>query len=30
MKDREIRVAHPFEWTWTNNQMRAWFARHGQ
>jgi hypothetical protein len=20
--------AHPFEWTWTNNQMRAWFAAH--
>jgi len=22
--------AHPFEWTWTNNQMRQWFARHAQ
>ena len=20
--------AHPFEWTWTNNQMRNWFAEH--
>jgi hypothetical protein len=20
--------AHPFEWTWTNNQMRRWFAEH--
>jgi len=20
--------AHPFEWTWTNNQMRNWFAKH--
>ena len=20
--------AHPFEWTWTNNQMRKWFAEH--
>jgi hypothetical protein len=20
--------AHPFEWTWTNNQMRNWFATH--
>ena len=20
--------AHPFEWTWTNNQMRDWFATH--
>jgi hypothetical protein len=20
--------AHPFEWTWTNHQMREWFARH--
>jgi hypothetical protein len=20
--------AHPFEWTWTNNQMRQWFAEH--
>ena len=22
------RYAHPFEWTWTNNQMRRWFAKH--
>jgi hypothetical protein len=22
------RYAHPFEWTWTNHQMRQWFARH--
>ena len=22
--------AHPFEWTWTNNQMRAWFIEHSQ
>jgi transposase len=22
------RYAHPFEWTWTNQQMRQWFARH--
>jgi hypothetical protein len=20
--------AHPFEWTWTNQQMRRWFAKH--
>jgi hypothetical protein len=20
--------AHPFEWTWTNQQMRQWFAAH--
>ncbi len=20
--------AHPFQWTWTNRQMRQWFARH--
>jgi hypothetical protein len=20
--------AHPFEWTWTNNRMRRWFAEH--
>jgi len=20
--------AHPFEWTWTNQKMRQWFARH--
>jgi hypothetical protein len=24
------RYAHPFEWTWTNNQMRQWFARHAR
>jgi hypothetical protein len=22
------RYAHPFQWTWTNHQMRQWFARH--
>lgn len=22
--------AHPFQWTWTNNQMRNWFAKHAQ
>ena len=22
------RYAHPFEWTWTNQQMRRWFDRH--
>jgi transposase len=22
------RYAHPFEWTWTNQQMRQWFAKH--
>jgi hypothetical protein len=22
--------AHPFEWTWTNHQMRLWFARHAK
>lgn len=22
------RYAHPFEWTWTNHQMRRWFATH--
>lgn len=22
--------AHPFEWTWTNKQMRKWFAEHAQ
>lgn len=21
-------LAHPFEWTWTDQKMRAWFARH--
>jgi hypothetical protein len=20
--------AHPFEWTWTNQKMRQWFAEH--
>ena len=20
--------AHPFEWTWTNQQMRKWFDKH--
>jgi hypothetical protein len=20
--------AHPFNWTWTNDQMRDWFAKH--
>jgi len=20
--------AHPFEWTWTNQRMRRWFAEH--
>ena len=20
--------AHPFEWTWTNQKMRQWFAKH--
>jgi hypothetical protein len=20
--------AHPFEWTWSNQQMRKWFAEH--
>jgi hypothetical protein len=20
--------AHPFEWTWTNQRMREWFAKH--
>jgi hypothetical protein len=24
------RYAHPFEWAWTNNQMRKWFAEHAQ
>jgi transposase len=24
------RYAHPFEWTWTNDQMRRWFAAHAQ
>ena len=23
------RYAHPFEWTWTNQQMRRWYAEHG-
>lgn len=22
------RYAHPFDWTWTNQQMRVWFAKH--
>jgi transposase len=22
------RYAHPFDWTWTNQQMRDWFAKH--
>ena len=22
--------AHPFEWTWTKDQMRKWFAEHAQ
>jgi hypothetical protein len=22
------RYAHPFNWTWTNDQMRRWFAKH--
>jgi transposase len=22
------RYAHPFEWTWTNHNMRQWFAKH--
>jgi len=22
------RYAHPFDWTWTNRQMRQWFAKH--
>ncbi len=22
------RYAHPFEWYWTNNKMRQWFAKH--
>jgi hypothetical protein len=21
--------AHPFQWTWTNQEMRTWFVRHG-
>lgn len=20
---------HPFQWTWTNQKMRKWFAQHG-
>jgi hypothetical protein len=20
--------AHPFQWTWTNQKMRRWFAKH--
>ena len=22
------RYAHPSEWTWTNQKMRQWFAKH--
>jgi hypothetical protein len=22
------RYAHPFEWTWTNQRMRRWYAEH--
>ena len=22
--------AHPFEWTWTNQKMRQWFAKHAR
>jgi hypothetical protein len=24
------RYAHPFEWTWTNQQMRRWFEKHAE
>jgi hypothetical protein len=24
------RCAHPFEWYWTNHQMRQWFAKHAE
>jgi len=24
------RYAHPFNWTWTNDRMRKWFAEHAQ
>ena len=24
------RYAHPFNWTWTNDQMRKWFAEHSE
>ncbi len=24
------RYAHPFEWTWTNQRMRRWFAQHAE
>jgi hypothetical protein len=24
------RYAHPFQWTWTNQKMRRWFAEHGR
>jgi hypothetical protein len=24
------RYAHPFQWYWTNHQMRQWFAKHAQ
>jgi hypothetical protein len=26
--DYNQRYAHPFEWTWTNQRMRDWFAKH--
>jgi DDE superfamily endonuclease/Homeodomain-like domain len=26
--EHNLLYAHPFEWTWTNHQMRRWFARH--
>src|SRR5262249_39893216 len=26
-EDNEL-SAHPFEWTWTHQKMRSWFARH--
>jgi hypothetical protein len=25
-----LRYAHPFEWTWTNQKMRRWFAGHAK
>jgi hypothetical protein len=25
-----VRYAHPFEWTWTNQKMRQWFANHAR
>jgi hypothetical protein len=24
------RYTHPFEWTWTNQKMRRWFAEHAR